>query len=155
MLRYDESCTGEVDYNDFVEKVMESDFKVVHKAAMKKNLDTMISSAFSPNENAYNNHSGCHNIDDEMSETEEDEREQFRRREVKKMFDLVDKDSSGYIDRKELQRLMKSLNKNFSNTEITEGFARVDTDLSGRIEFNEFYEWYRNIYCVGSKEGAT
>lgn len=153
--RYDESCTGEVDYNDFVEKVMESDFKVVHKAAMKKNLDTMISSAFSPNENAYNNHSGCHNIDDEISETEEDEREQFRRREVKKMFDLVDKDSSGYIDRKELQTLMKSLNKNFSNTEITEGFARVDTDLSGRIEFNEFYEWYRNIYCVGSKEGAT
>lgn len=155
MLRYDESCTGEVDYNDFVEKVMESDFKVVHKAAMKKNLDTMISSAFSPNEKAYNNHSGCNNIDDEMSETEEDEREQFRRREVKKMFDLVDKDSSGYIDRKELQTLMKSLNKNFSSAEITEGFARVDTDLSGRIEFNEFYEWYRNINCVGSKEGAT
>ena len=90
-----------------------------------------------------------------MSETEEDEREQFRRREVKKMFDLVDKDSSGYIDRKELQTLMKSLNKNFSSAEITEGFARVDTDLSGRIEFNEFYEWYRNINCVGSKEGAT
>ena len=27
--RYDDSCTGEVDYNEFVEKVMESDFKKI------------------------------------------------------------------------------------------------------------------------------
>ncbi len=149
IFRYDESCTGEVDYNDFVEKVMESDFKVVHKAAMKKNLENMISSAFSPNEVFQD---GCMiTLDDEQSETEEEERDHFRRREVKKLFDLVDKDGSGYIDRKELETLMKSLNQNFSREEINEGFARVDVDLSGRIEFNEFYDWYNKLYCQGEE----
>ena len=127
---------------------MESDFKVVHKAAMKKNLENMISSAFSPNDKMKFKDGGT-NIDDENFEAEEDEREQFRRREVKKLFDLVDKDGSGYIDRKELETLMKNLNKNFSREEISEGFARIDVDLSGRIEFNEFYEWYKKIYGHG------
>jgi Ca2+-binding EF-hand superfamily protein len=131
---------------------MESDFKVVHKASMKKNLETMISSAFSSSDKSFSCHDGFSNSnDDELSsDTEEDELERFRRREVKKMFDLVDKDGSGYIDRKELETLMKSLSKNFSRTEVNEGFARVDTDLSGRIEFNEFYEWYKTICCNGS-----
>ena len=145
--RYDESCNGEVDYNDFVEKVMESDFKVVHKAAMKKNLENMISSTFLPNnENSLNFHEGCVKIDDEQSEADEEGREQFRRREVKKLFDLVDKDGSGYIDRKELETLMKSLNKSFTTQEMNEGIAKVDVDLSGRIEFDEFYNWYKKIY---------
>ncbi len=152
--RYDESCNGEVDYNDFVEKVMESDFKVVHKAAMKKNLETMISSAFSPNKHSFIVHDEGAACED-GSEVDEEEREQFRRREVKKLFDLVDKDSSGYIDRKELETLMKSLNKNFTQNEVSEGFARVDGDLSGRIEFNEFYKWYKTIYCENENEDET
>ena len=152
--RYDESCTGEVDYNDFVENVMESDFKVVHKAAMKKNLENMISSTFSSND-LMHFQDGRVTFDDEQSESaEEEEREQFRRREVKKLFDLVDKDGSGYIDRKELETLLKSINKKFSREEISNGFARIDTDLSGRIEFNEFYEWYKKIYINGN-ETAT
>ena len=127
---------------------MESDFKVVHKAAMKKNLETMISSAFSPNKASFHFHNGASNDDEERSEVDGEEREQFRRREVKKLFDLVDKDGSGYIDRKELETLMKSLNqRNFSVNEISEGFARVDVDLSGRIEFKEFYKWYKDIHC--------
>jgi Ca2+-binding EF-hand superfamily protein len=114
---------------------------------MKKNLDNMISSAFSPGEKSSQYQNGCANNDEEdQSDSDEDEREQFRRREVKKMFDLVDKDGSGYIDRKELETLMKSLNKTFSSQEINEGFARIDVDLSGRIEFSEFYEWYKQIY---------
>lgn len=107
----------------------------------------MISSAFSPGEKSSQYQNGCANNDEEdQSDSDEDEREQFRRREVKKMFDLVDKDGSGYIDRKELETLMKSLNKTFSSQEINEGFARIDVDLSGRIEFSEFYEWYKQIY---------
>mmetsp|Transcript_3837 Transcript_3837/g.5026 ORF Transcript_3837/g.5026 Transcript_3837/m.5026 type:complete len:329 (+) Transcript_3837:42-1028(+) len=142
--RYDESCTGEVDYNDFVVKVMESDFKVVPKDAMKKNLDSMISSTFSSGESLLNLRGEQLSNDDDMSDADEEELEQLRRREVKKMFDLIDKDGSGYIDRKELETLLKSLNKTFTHDEVNEGFARVDVDLSGRIDFDEFYGWYKN-----------
>ncbi len=130
---------------------MESDFKVVHKAAMKKNLEPMISSAFSPGDklsSLYNHQIGgaSTNDDDISEEIDEEEHEQFRRREVKKLFDLVDKDGSGYIDRRELETLMKSMRSNLTQNEVTEGFARVDVDLSGRIEFNEFYKWYKIVY---------
>mmetsp|Transcript_18662 Transcript_18662/g.21564 ORF Transcript_18662/g.21564 Transcript_18662/m.21564 type:complete len:127 (-) Transcript_18662:190-570(-) len=123
---------------------MESDFKVVPKDAMKKNLDSMISSTFSSGESLLNLRGEQLSNDDDMSDADEEELEQLRRREVKKMFDLIDKDGSGYIDRKELETLLKSLNKTFTHDEVNEGFARVDVDLSGRIDFDEFYGWYKN-----------
>ena len=43
--RYDESCSGEVDYSEFVEKVMESDFKGVSSGS-KKALSKLVSSTF-------------------------------------------------------------------------------------------------------------
>ena len=43
--RYDESCSGEVDYSNFVQKVMESDFKGVSSVS-KNALSALVSSAF-------------------------------------------------------------------------------------------------------------
>ena len=45
LLRYDESCSGEVDYSEFVQKVMESDFKGVSSTSQKA-LSTLVSSTF-------------------------------------------------------------------------------------------------------------
>ncbi len=140
--RYDESCNGEVDYNDFVEKVMESDFKSVNgSSVVKNNLDSMVSSAFSQP-----SHLGITNGDeDEDSDTDDGELERFRRREVKKMFDVVDQDGSGYIDKKEMEILLRKLGKNYSREEMNEGFFHIDKDRSGHIEFSEFYEWFKGI----------
>merc|ERR1712070_468429 len=92
--RYDESCTGEVDYNDFVEKVMESDFKAVQGVIpLKKSvaMDNMLSSAFATSKH-WSERNNLTNNDDEDSDSDDDEAERFRRREVKKMFDIIDKD---------------------------------------------------------------
>ena len=88
-FRYDESCTGEVDYAEFVEKVMESDFKGVAESSIGKKLNGMVSSAFSGNSNEKGY---FHNDDDDDSDCDEEEREMFTRSEVKKMFDMVDTD---------------------------------------------------------------
>ena len=144
--RYDESCNGEVDYNDFVEKVMESDFKVVHASAVKKNkenLGNMISSVFAP-EKEWKEEK--HNGEEDDSDLEDNEEELFRRREVKKMFDFVDKDGSRYIDKKEFITLVKGLGKDFrSEEDLHAAYSRIDHDMSGRIEFDEFYEWFKHI----------
>lgn len=142
--RYDESCTGEVDYNDFIEKVMESDFKVV-KADMKQNVDKMLTSAFSrPSSEQLVD---CNGNDDEDDDSDSDleERESFKRKEVKKMFDYIDKDGSGYIDIAELGKLLKNLGKKYTREEINERFYRVDSDRSGHIEFDEFFEWFKKV----------
>ena len=117
---------------------MESDFKVVKGTSVaKKNLDDMVSSAFSRS-------TKWGTVDeDEDSESDEGEVESFRRREVKKMFDMVDRDGSGYIDKAEMSALLRSLNKDYSREEINEGFYHIDKDLSGHVEFLEFYEWYK------------
>ena len=93
LSRYDESCSGEVDYSEFVEKVMEKDFKHTGSSSQKA-LDTLVSSAFL-------NQDGP-SLEDDDSDIDEDELEQFRRAEVRNLFSMVDSDGSGVIDRTEI-----------------------------------------------------
>lgn len=133
--RYDDSCKGEVDYNEFVEKVMESDFKKI-VPSQKKSLNMLVSSAFGEDTGAERKI-----LDgDEDSDMDEEELDAFRREEVRKLFDLIDRDDSGSIDRSEVGALLKALGRSDINEdEIEEGFLRLDTDKSGRIEFEEFF----------------
>mmetsp|Transcript_9063 Transcript_9063/g.19427 ORF Transcript_9063/g.19427 Transcript_9063/m.19427 type:complete len:352 (+) Transcript_9063:115-1170(+) len=133
--RYDDSCKGEVDYNEFVEKVMESDFKKI-VPSQKKSLNMLVSSAFGEDTGAETKI-----LDgDEDSDMDEEELDAFRREEVRKLFDLIDRDDSGCIDRSEVGALLKALGRSdITEEEIEEGFLRLDTDKSGRIEFEEFF----------------
>jgi hypothetical protein len=121
---------------------MESDFKIVKGiSTVKKNLDNMVSSVFSQSSKF-----GALNEDEEEdSDTDDGELERFRRREVKKMFDIVDQDGSGYIDKAEMESLLRKLGKDFSREEMNEGFFNIDKDCSGHIEFSEFYELFKCI----------
>jgi hypothetical protein len=121
---------------------MESDFKIVKGiSTVKKNLDNMVSSVFSQSSKF-----GALNEDEEEdSDTDDGELERFRRREVKKMFDMVDQDGSGYIDKAEMESLLRKLGKDFSREEMNEGFFNIDKDCSGHIEFSEFYELFKCI----------
>ena len=121
---------------------MESDFKIVKGiSTVKKNLDNMASSVFSQSSKF-----GALNEDEEEdSDTDDGELERFRRREVKKMFDMVDQDGSGYIDKAEMESLLRKLGKDFSREEMNEGFFNIDKDCSGHIEFSEFYELFKCI----------
>lgn len=133
--RYDESYSGEVDYSEFVHKVMESDFKGVSNAS-KKALNTLVSSTF------LNEDSGASALEgDDDSDLDENELDTFRRAEVGKLFNMVDSDGSGLIDECEFRQLISILHFNIPQEDIREGFARLDTDSSGHIDFEEFYAW--------------
>ncbi|KAL7521692.1 hypothetical protein ACHAWX_006366 [Stephanocyclus meneghinianus] len=137
--RYDESCSGEVDYSEFVEKVMESDFKGVSNASQNA-LNTLVSSAFLKEE-------GPAFDDDDDSDFDEAELESFRCAEVKKLFNIVDSDGSGYIDKSEMIELLNKLGKTLSDDEINDGFKSIDIDASGHIDFDEFFAWYKAVAC--------
>jgi len=140
--RYDESCTGEIDYNDFVEKVMESDFKAVH-VSVKKNLENMVSCAFPGDDKPSGEMAETvEDLKEDESDADDDEWESVMRDEIKKLYDLVDHDKSGYIDRLELEILLQQLGRTVSPEDIEKGFQRLDMDGSGLIDFNEFYTWY-------------
>lgn len=146
--RYDDSCTGEVDYNEFVEKVMESDFKKI-VPSQKKNLNKLVSTAFGSNGGIGTDGEQIL-ADDEDSDMDEEELEEFRRTEVRKLFDLIDRDDSQSIERSEVGMLLKALGRSDVNQRaIEEGFQRLDTDNSGRIEWEEFYA----VFCGGDRLG--
>jgi calmodulin len=141
--RYDESYSGEVDYSNFVQKVMESDFKGVSSVS-KNALNALVSSAF------LHQQAGASLEGDDDSDLDDQELDNFRRAEVQKLFDIVDKDDSGLIDKEEMAHLLNSLGKTLSKEEIDLGFTKLDVDSSGHIDFDEFYAWYKNVAgCEG------
>lgn len=142
--RYDESCSGEVDYNEFIERVMESDFKGVSSGS-RKALGALVSSAFLHQQ-------GGESLEgDDDSDVDEEELETFRHAEVHKLFNIVDEDDSGFIDREEMAHLLNSLGKTLPQEKVDEGFAKLDTDSSGSIDFDEFYTWYKEVAGYGNK----
>jgi len=124
-----------VDYHEFVQKVMESDFKGVSNAS-KKALNTLVSSTF------LNDDGGASALEgDDDSDLDENELDTFRRAEVGRLFSLVDRDGSGLIDEFEFSQLLESLGRHLPPEDIHEGFVKLDTDSSGQIDFEEFYAW--------------
>jgi len=140
--RYDESCSGEVDYSEFVEKVMESDFKGVSSGS-RKALSALVSSTFLQQQNG----GGQALEGDDDSDLDEHELEQFRHAEVQNLFKAVDKDNSGLIEKDEMVDLLNSLGASLPQEEIAAGFAALDKDSSGYIDFDEFYSWYKAVAC--------
>ncbi len=126
---------------------MESDFKAVKGVIpLRKNaaMDNMLTSAFATSKHWSEKGllSGCD--EDDASDSDDEEVERFRRREVKKMFDVIDKDGSKYIDTKEMQALLRGLGRKYDREEINKGFCNLDSNYSGHIEFEEFYKWFKH-----------
>jgi Ca2+-binding EF-hand superfamily protein len=63
---------------------------------------------------------------------------------AKNTFKNFDKDNSGTITSAELVDIVSSLGVNFSDEELEEALAELDTDRSGSIDQNEFMEWWMN-----------
>lgn len=43
--------------------------------------------------------------------------------------------------------LLNSLGASLPQEEIAAGFATLDKDSSGYIDFDEFYSWYKAVAC--------
>ena len=68
---------------------------------------------------------------------------------AKDAFDFADKDSNGYIDKKEFEICVKNVSDFFGNLNLFEEkeneFKRVDKDKNGIIDFLEFKEYVKEI----------
>ena len=61
--------------------------------------------------------------------------------ELREDFDFNDANGDGRIEYEEFKELMEFLEADMSNTDIRTGFAEIDTDHDGAIEFDEFVAW--------------
>lgn len=61
---------------------------------------------------------------------------------LKGVFDRFDKDHNGSIDRAEFGEFLAAIGKQMTAAQVAEGFAQIDRDGSGVIEFDEFVDWW-------------
>jgi hypothetical protein len=68
---------------------------------------------------------------------------QAGREALKNAFDLFDTDNTGELDKEEFRLAMSAGDEDsaFSNADFEKLFARVDSDGSGVISFDEYYRW--------------
>ena len=67
---------------------------------------------------------------------------------VKAHFDYFDEDSNGSLDQDEFRLLFKALAPDAKRSEADAGFAAIDVDDSGEIDFTEFLEWWQTNWMV-------
>jgi hypothetical protein len=85
-------------------------------------------------------------IDPKGPAAEEESKAKMRKK-LKKAFDTFDKDKSGDLSQQEFREIMSmtadgmSADTTLSEAEFEEMFARVDSDRSGRISFEEYFAW--------------
>jgi calmodulin len=65
-----------------------------------------------------------------------------RTEELREAFDAFDIDGNGIIDAEEFGRLLDALDAGMSDEEKAIGFAEIDDNGNGQIEFSEFYRWW-------------
>ena len=58
------------------------------------------------------------------------------------MFEEVDKDGSGMLDRDEVKLLCQKMGKNLSSKQIDAAMAEMDDDGGGEVDYEEFKKWW-------------
>ena len=72
-----------------------------------------------------------------MAKLTEDERD-----ELEENFEYNDFDGDGKIEPDEFVRMMEELGAGLSEREARQGFAEIDTNDDGLIDFDEFVAWW-------------
>lgn len=62
--------------------------------------------------------------------------------ELRELFDLIDEDNSGSLDRDEIQNLAGRLGKHLTIAQLDEAMDEMDEDGGGAVEFDEFVAWW-------------
>ena len=82
------------------------------------------------------------------SSSKKNQTQEERRKMINEVFDIFDKDKSGYIQASELESILKALGRGSSPKEIEEFLSKVDTDQSGTIERHEFMDAMDELYSI-------
>lgn len=62
--------------------------------------------------------------------------------EIREIFSHYDADDSGFIDRAELGKLLDALGASMTGEELQAGLLALDENNNGKIEFDEFVDWW-------------
>jgi Ca2+-binding EF-hand superfamily protein len=65
-----------------------------------------------------------------------------QREELQESFEYNDFDGDGKIEPDEFVRMMQELGAGLSDRETRQGFAEIDTNDDGLIDFDEFVAWW-------------
>merc|ERR1719498_36021 len=74
---------------------------------------------------------------------------------LQQIFNKYDKDSSGSIDLKELQLMIKDLGGNMTDAEISEAMMQLDKDNNGTCDFQEFVQFWSSKPGLGGFHSMT
>eukprot|EP01047_Picozoa_sp_COSAG01_P056588 COSAG01_NODE_6435_length_3669_cov_1.367507_3_plen_574_part_01 len=64
---------------------------------------------------------------------------------LRQVFDSIDIDGSGSLDRDEVAQLSRNLGHELSPEELEAAMLEMDGDGGGEVEFEEFEDWYMNM----------
>lgn len=67
---------------------------------------------------------------------------------LKGAFNRFDENRSETIDREEFEHLLDEIGAEMTDEQIAVGFAQIDTDGSGEIEFSEVVDWWKQLKKV-------
>lgn len=63
---------------------------------------------------------------------------------LRESFDYNDRDGDGRIDLGEFARMLDELDSGVDDDAARIGFAAIDSDRDGAIEFDEFVDWWND-----------
>ena len=58
------------------------------------------------------------------------------------IFELMDEDGGGVLDRDEVRSLARAMGVKLTDGELRDAMAEMDEDGSGEVDFEEFYQWW-------------
>ncbi|GJM11489.1 MAG: hypothetical protein DHS20C11_37650 [Lysobacteraceae bacterium] len=70
------------------------------------------------------------------------------RTEIRSHFDYFDSDGNNEMDVDEFTRLLKTIAPEASDEEAEKGFADIDENGDGHIDFDEFLDWWGMNWSV-------
>jgi len=62
--------------------------------------------------------------------------------EIREIFSHYDADGNGTIERSEFANLLRALDADMSEEEVSAGLEALDDNHNGRIDFDEFVAWW-------------
>lgn len=64
-----------------------------------------------------------------------------QREKLKGIFDAIDDDASGFLDRAELGNLAQRAGRHLSERQLDDAMRQMDVDGSGQVDLDEFIDW--------------
>ena len=84
-------------------------------------------------------------LDRQRKEDQAKESAAHAEEDITALFEDMDLDGSGTLDREEISRMSRILGHPMSEAQLDDAMAQMDDDNSGEVDFAEFHEWWGSL----------